>query len=238
MLKKILLTLIVLTLPIAARANDIWQEYSTHLTYNYLIKTNLQTNNRLTNKESVDLITKSFSQSLGLRLTSVAHEKRFIGIVCIFSREPEKCVFDNISKPVFEEIGFIKMPEISQKNLKKISKTLFSSQFFKNDTKNKLKESKSIPTNKINFKYGVDSNSLAPTIKFPFYTYNHIYVEPKINLKKVFTVTFIKDRWLLDIENGDVTLKYYIPQKLFLKNNLVISYSSKTIQLENSIIKW
>lgn len=237
MLRKTLLTLLMLLLPIVANSKDIWEEYSTHLTYNYLIKTNFNTSNNLSNQETFDIMTKSFSQSFGLRFSSVAHQKTFMALVCAFSNQPEKCLFDSISNDVFNEIHFINAPEISQKNLKRLNKFL-SSQIFSNETKFKLKESKSTSHTKLNFKYGIDSDTFMPIVKFPFYTYKNIYIEPKIDLKKNITLTFIKDRWVLEIENNQTTLKYYIPHKLFLRDNIVISYRSGIVGIENSLIVW
>lgn len=240
-MKKItLLTLFLAFMtPIAGVAEDFWTECGNRLTYNYSIKTNFQTQETLSNQELLGIATKSFSQSFGTRFSNISKQNSFLGLVCAFSKEPEKCFVDIVMNDLFDEIQIINAPEISQNILNKTRATLKNTMFDNTSYKNKVKRSSEIPKNKIfNPKFGIEKNTLTPVVKFPFFTYYGIYVEPQIDINKSFTLSLMKNRMTLDITEDYTILKYQIPKQSFLKKDITISYSAGNITLETRMFVW
>ena len=230
-MKKITL-LICLFIPICctATATDFWEIYGKNLTYNYSVKTGtipdrVHMGQRLSNDDMMSVLTKSFSQSLGQRLSDVADQKSGVAIVCIFHPQPERCFADSVLNVIFDEVHFMNAPNFSQRFLKKISNYYA---YTLNDDEDALERrsnaARSVPPwKKFNPRFGFDLNGPEIAMSTPFYSFGGIYVEPRYGTRRGPSLSFLYKRWFVDMQQEGVELKYRTSHNSFGRGYLSIS---------------
>ena len=191
-------------------SKNFWDIYALTLIENHYKQSHRSMSYReqpISSNNTLSIVAKSFSQSFGQRLYN--RPNYLASIPCMFNREPEKCLLEAQTNPMFDEIHFINSPEISQHSINRI-KSLSSSLFVtRNKSISKQKRAFRTPHSRIlRPKLGFDSNNLDVFITSPFYTYSNIYIEPQYALRSGFSLTAIKDNWILEIQDSQASLHY------------------------------
>lgn len=120
----IMITAVFFLVMTPALAHNFWSIYGEKITVNYTTRVGTglvsETGRRLSNDEMFSVITKSFSQSMGIRLKEVARQRSGAAVPCIFTPTPEKCFVDIVMKATFDELQFMNAPRFSQDFLLKL----------------------------------------------------------------------------------------------------------------------
>jgi len=235
-----ILLMIILTtfFPSNVYTQDFWGTYGNNLGYNYMTRSNSLS--VLSQHKHVNMLTKSFSQSLSNRFVEAANDRKLMAIVCIFSREPEKCFLQPVTQALFDEVGFINAPKLSQKNFKKLVE-FAKSNLSLNSFPNKRSLAKQTPRRKpFNLRLGYDLPRREAVISAPFYTYLGINIQPRYKTRDGFAIGMVRNQLTVDLYTHAVTAQYNMPNKSFKKKYIALSYSTKTkaIQLSNSLFVW
>ena len=227
-----------------AQASDFWEAYVTRLTYNYSVKVGAipdsrDFNRRLSNDEMFSILTKSFSQALGSRVTDVAHQRSAVAIVCMFHPEPERCFTEYVLNYTFDEVHFVNSPGISQKLLKKLSK--YYSYTLNDDDKaldRREQASRSVPPWKsFNPRFGFNLNEREIMVTAPFYSFAGAFVEPRYGTRRGPSVSLIYERYFIDFQKEGVSLKYRTDRQSFGRGYLSITIRPEgEITISNELI--
>jgi len=240
MLKKILATTLLLVAHLttsSAIAKDFWGTYGNNLAYNYSVKDDSQ---HQTQHDQFNIISKSFSQTFVTRFKEISKERSFLGFICAFSKTPEKCFVDPVSKSLFDEIGFINAPEVSDKNIKRMVNFAFSDLSTNSFSKKKSIAQRTPRHRAFNLRLGYDLQNREVVASTPFYTYFGVNIQPKYKSNTGFSVGIIQGRWTADIYPKDIVVQYNIKNPSVKKKYITISYNSdnKFVNLSNTVITW
>lgn len=238
------LTCIMLLVCCSVSASDFWETYSKRVTYNYAVKSGTipdqaDFGRRLSNDEMFSILSRSFSQALGERLTNTAEQRSAVAFICIFHPEPEKCFADHVLEHTFNEVHFINAPSISQKVLKKLSKYYA---YTLNDDDESLQRRDNAAHNvpqrkKFNPRFGFNVNEPEVFVTAPFYTFGGVYVEPRYGTRQGTSLSLMHKRYLLDVQQEGVSLKYRTTQRSLGRGYLDITIRPEgEIYISNEII--
>lgn len=204
----------------SVRASDFWETYSKKLTYNYSVKSGSipaqsDYGRRLSNDEMLSVLTKSFSQALGERLTVMAEQRSYVAIICIFHPEPEKCFADHVIGATFNEVHFVNAPGVSQKLMKKLSRYYSYTLNEDDDNMNRRDDAaQRVPQRKkFNPRFGFDLNEPEIMITSPFYSFKGVYIEPRYGTSRGPSLSLMYECILMDIQQEGVSLKYRTTQQ-------------------------
>jgi len=228
MMSLILTTVFTASLPSKA-SDDFWSAYSDNIRYNHY--TQNPHGVQMTDKQNIGVFSKSFSQSFAMRLSEITKDRKFIAIICSFSKQPDKCVLDPIKQQMFKEIAFISNPDLSQKTIKKISR-IYSKNLYSSKNTGK--------TGSGSFKLGLNIETLKPTLSTGFKFRNGISLKSILEMNGNSRMSITKNRLSFEIFPNDSIVKYQIPNPSFSKRNIYIYYSIKnhSAVLGNSMIDW
>lgn len=227
-----------------ASATDFWTIYSDKIATNFSVKTGAVLeqgmSNKLTEREILALATKSFSQSFGARFSEVAHDTRGLLIVCIFSREPERCYMDNVLKTTFDEIHFVPTPGFSQKFLKKFSQKYSSTLMQPKSLYGREIRAAGVPRRKnFNPRFGFKLDGFELIASAPFYTYKNIFVEPIWGTSQGAGISFTKGRVGLELEDGGASIQYLLLKNANKSSQMTLLIRTNgSVYLENTFYTW
>lgn len=232
-----------------ATAKDFWEKCGERMVENYAVKAGEGMapgmSQRLTSKQVASIATKSFSQSFGERFSEIANDKQLLALVCVFSKEGERCLLDPVMKDIFGEIHFVNEPGFSQKFIKKMSRFYTGPSKSRDSKSDRIKRSGSVkPHKKFNPRFGFVMNDFEPVVSSPFYTFGNIYVEPVYGLRKGASLGLMKDDWFIDLYSDRATIKYsfknkFAGVKLYGKIMPSITYSTNgEITVQNTVFNW
>lgn len=214
-MKKISATIFLLLIAAGvARAADFWEIYAQNLTYNYSIKVGaipdrVDFGRRLSNDDMLAVMTRSFSQTLGQRVTRVAADRQFVALACMFSSEAQRCVVDNILEFTFNEVHFINAPGFSNKFLKKLQKYYSYSLYNEDEALERQGEAAArVPRFKnFNPRFGFNLNEPEIILSTPFYTFMGIYVEPRYGTRRGPSVSLMYGNYYFDFQREGLAIK-------------------------------
>ncbi len=225
-----------------ALATDFWATYSSTFMSNYTAKTGMAMEHgmseRLTEREVLGMATKSFSQSFGARFSEVARDNRGLLIVCIFSREPERCYMDSVLKTTFDEIHFVPAPGFSQKFIKKFARVYSASLMKPRSIHGREERAAGVPRKKnFNPRFGFSLDGFELVAAAPFYTYKGIYVEPLWGTSNGVGLSLTKGRIGLMFDHDSAAVQYHIPKSSLTQLVLTIR-TTGDLFIDNIFLRW
>jgi len=206
---------VIILLAGSACAAEFWDIYAERLAKNYSVKAGTiprqGDGDLLEASEITALLTKSFSQSFGVRFSENAKDRRALVFVCVFSNEPEKCYIDPVVRATFSETRILRSPSFSQKFLKKAVRK-YSHSLSKPDSISATKaRSEEVPDWKaFNPRFAVNLNELDLIIASPFHTFAGIYAEPRFSAKDGPAIKLMRGKAALDFRREGVVFNYLI----------------------------
>jgi hypothetical protein len=215
MKKAVMFATVIILLAVSARAAEFWDVYADRLAKNYSVKAGAiprQGEGDLVDESEITaLLTKSFSQSFGIRFSQNARDRRALVFVCVFSNEPEKCYVDPVVRATFSETKILRSPSFSQKFLKRAIRK-YSHSLSKPDSISATKvRSEEVPNWKaFNPRFAVDINELDLIVASPFHTFAGVYAEPRFSVKDGPAVKLMKGRAAVDFRQEGVVFNYLI----------------------------
>ena len=238
----IIISLIAVCIP--ARSADFWDLYSENLMYNYSVKTGTipdttQYGQRLDNDEVFSILTKSFSQALGERISKVAKQQKGATLICFFTDEPERCVVDNVLEATFDEVHFINAPGFSNRFLKKLRKYYsYTLAGDRRDMMERVSAADNVPRKKnFNPRFGINLSEPEIIVATPFYSFFGVYVEPKFGTRRGPSLSFMLDDVFFDFQKEGLSIKYNMSQRRFGKGYLSITvHPEGEIYISNELI--
>ncbi|HOX29169.1 MAG TPA: hypothetical protein PLQ76_08465 [bacterium] len=234
----------MMLLATSARATDFWGTYAKQITGNYAVKTGVlpseRAGDRLGSDDIAALATKSFSQSFGTRFAEVARDTKYLLIVCMFSREPERCYMENVVQTTFGEIKFVSAPRFSQRFLKKFGRFYSTSLSQPKNVAARRHSAAGVPRYKnVNPRFGFVPNDMEIVAAMPFYTYFGIYAEPKWGTAHGFGLNVMVGKLFTDVTTEGVAFRYSFNKKIKSFGTVTLTVRPEgEFFIDNTFLQW